>query len=99
MELGSACLSIFWCWHCPAWPCTLANLIFTCLPRLPAGEYGSPSFSDRQVYCPEPTPYRCDTCGVYCTSERLLEAHTRGRKHQRRLAGIESPSRRPSSPQ
>jgi hypothetical protein len=67
--------------------------------RYPAGEYGSPSFANRQVYSPEPTPYRCDTCGVYCTSQRLLEAHMRGRKHQRRLAGPDSPGgHRSSSP-
>jgi hypothetical protein len=34
---------------------------------------GSPSFTDRQVYSPEPTPFHCPTCNVYCTSERLLE--------------------------
>lgn len=59
---------------------------------------GSPAFSDRQAYSQDPTPYCCDTCGVYCTSERLLEAHTRGRKHQRRLAGLDSPGARAGSP-
>lgn len=69
------------------------------LPRRPAGGHtGSPAFSDRQAYSPDPTPYRCDTCGVYCTSQRLLEAHTRGRKHQRRAAGLDSPTGRAGSP-
>lgn len=48
-------------------------LLPSLLPAL-AGDYsGSPSFTDRQVYSPEPTPFHCPTCNVYCTSERLLE--------------------------
>ena len=98
------CLLDVGCWPERAPPCTAGKSPSLCVPRhgcpaLPAGEHGSPSFADRHVYCPEPTPYRCETCGVYCTSQRLLEAHKRGRKHQRRLAGIDSPSLRPSSPQ
>lgn len=43
-----------------------------------AGDYsGSPSFTDRQVYSPEPTPFHCPTCNVYCTSERLLEVSSK----------------------
>ena len=30
---------------------------------------------------------------MYCTSQLLLEAHLCGRKHQRRMAGLESPDR------
>lgn len=45
------------------------------------------------MYSPVPTPFHCPTCDVYCTSGQLLEAHLRGRKHQRRAAGLDSPTK------